>query len=165
MRKSSSYVNNFVNSMVKCGKRAKAYKFYHDTLATLKFQTKESPVTVLENSFIKLKPIIRVVPFKRGARSRHLPLETTARKQRCSVIKWILRSSQEGTSRKLSLKLANTVWKTSQDKGSAIDKKRNYYKLGVENKRTLKALKVWRWFRFKKKRRLWKRFRNFLSVR
>ncbi len=35
-------------------------------MATLKFQTKESPITVLENSFIKLKPIIRVVPFKRG---------------------------------------------------------------------------------------------------
>lgn len=166
VHKSSSYINNFVNSMVKRGKKAKAYKFYHNTLATLKFQTKESPITILENSFIKLKPIIRVVPFKRGARSRHLPLETTPRKQRCAVVKWIIRSSNEGSSRNLFSKLANTVWKASQDKGSAIEKKKNYYKLGVQNKRTLKALKVWRWFRKRrKKRRLWRRFRNFFSRR
>jgi len=87
MHKSKSYINNFVNSMVKCGKRAKAYKFYHNTLCTLKFQTGQTPIDVVEHSFLKLKPIIRVVPFKRGARSRHLPLETYPQKQRCSVIK------------------------------------------------------------------------------
>lgn len=87
MHKSKSYINNFVNSMVKCGKRAKAYKFYHATLCALKFQTNESPITLVERSFLKLKPIIRVVPFKRGARSRYLPLETYPQKQRCSVVK------------------------------------------------------------------------------
>jgi len=87
MHKSKSYINNFVNSIVKCGKRAKAYNFYHATLCALKFQTAQSPITLVEQSFLKLKPIIRVVPFKRGARSRHLPLETYPQKQRCSVVK------------------------------------------------------------------------------
>lgn len=87
MLRSSSDFGNFVNSMVKCGNRAKAYKFYHYALCILKHKTKSDPIALFEKSFIKLKPAIRVVPFKRGARARLLPLGTFPRKQLCRVVK------------------------------------------------------------------------------
>lgn len=96
----------------------------------LKAKSSNNPQALFDLAFKKLKPWIKVVPFKRGSKARYLPLAITTQKQRAISVKWLLTSVASGGVSDMSWKLASIISKTVRDKGTARDKKASYYKLG-----------------------------------
>ena len=133
--------DQFINLLMKDGKKAKATALIHETLKVLKSSfPNESPTDLLNKAVAKASPLLKLVSQKKGSKSVQLPTPLTLRQQRRFGIMWIIQGAQKRqiTDKKLKYtfgtRLAQEVIGVLQGSCFSIDKKRELYKHALMNK-------------------------------
>ena len=134
--------DQFVNLLMKDGKKAKAAALVHETFIALKTKfPNDSPMDLLTRAVSKASPLLKLVSKKRGSKSIQVPMPLTIPQQRRFGILWIIngakkRSVKETNSSKyvFGRKLAEEIIGVLQGSALAIEKKKELYTHALQNK-------------------------------
>jgi small subunit ribosomal protein S7 len=133
--------DQFINLLMKDGKKAKAAALLDDVFLILKKSfPNESPQDLLGKAVARASPLLKLVSQKKGSKSIQIPTPLDLKQQRRFGILWIIKGAQKRITRqnsrylfgdKLALEILGVLKGTNT---FAIDKKREVYTLALQNK-------------------------------
>lgn len=135
--------DQFVNLLMKDGKKAKAASVVHEALLVLKSNyPSDSPIDLLNKAVAKASPLLKLKSQKRGSKSIQIPTPLTIKQQRRFGILWIIKGASKRSVRNtgkyvFGTKLAQEIIGVLQGSCFAIDKKKELYTHALVNKANL----------------------------
>lgn len=132
------YHTIFLGSLIFNGKKLKAFNNFLKIKQGLKLKELFDPYIIFLVSMMKVTPDINFLFLKLGGASIGVPMPISERKKVMFGIKWVLKLLKD-KHKVLSIPLiVDLLVSTLYDKGIALEKKQNIYKLGSQNRHLLK---------------------------
>jgi small subunit ribosomal protein S7 len=139
---SSRLVAQVINKVMNDGKKSTAEAIVYDALAVLSERSGKDPVESLETSIKALTPVLEVRSRRVGGATYQVPVEVNPARRQSLSIRWlILYSTQRGSEKQMTGKLANELMDAANNRGGAIKKKEDTHKMAEANK----AFAHYRW--------------------
>jgi small subunit ribosomal protein S7 len=108
----------------------------------IKDKTKDDPVKTLKKAVDNVKPLLEVKSRRVGGATYQVPVEVNPARRQSLGIRWlILYSTQRGSEKQMTGKLANELMDAANNRGGAIKKKEDTHKMAEANK----AFAHYRW--------------------
>jgi small subunit ribosomal protein S7 len=138
-------VARLINRVMKDGKKKTAQKHVYSALKTVKKKLKvDNPVEVLLTAMENIKPNMEVRTRRVGGAAYQVPMPVKGRRKQSLAIRWLIKSAQKRPNKQypvFSQKLAAEIMDAYNNKGGAVDKKRETHRIAESNK----AFSHFRW--------------------
>jgi len=135
MKSSKAIKTHFLNSLIWCGRKVTAEKFFNLILMSLKQLSAINPIDVFYFSTLNLRPLVFLMPVKVGSVTYRTPAPISNHKRRLYAIKFILQSARDSrgsvTVGRISA-LLNSIY--FANKNAASDKKFALYREAMGNR-------------------------------
>jgi len=134
-------VSQFINYLMKSGKKSVAERIFHETMDLIAEQTNEDPLKIFKRALDNVRPHLEVKSRRVGGATYQVPIEVRSERKTALAIRWLLsyaRSrSEKGIPRKLSAELIDAF----NGRGNAVKKKDDTHRMAEANK----AFAHYRW--------------------
>jgi len=139
----SKVVSKFVNAIMLDGKKSIAQNIVYDAIAMLdkKSGDKENGFDMFEKALENVKPVMEVKSRRVGGATYQVPIEVRPVRQQALAIRWIISFARKRNERTMAQRLGNELLEAANNKGSAVKKKEDTYKMAEANK----AFAHYRW--------------------
>jgi small subunit ribosomal protein S7 len=141
IRYSNVTVQNFINRMMRGGKKSVAQHVMYDTLALIEERAKRNPIDVFDQAMRNVMPTIEVKPRRVGGATIQVPVEIAPERRMTLTMRWILGASRSRGGKSMAEKLAGELMDAAQGQGSAIKKREDTHKMAEANR----AFAHYRW--------------------
>lgn len=139
--KQKSTLEKFINILMVDGKKVTSEKIVSKVFLNLKKELGMNPLEVFLVAIENVKPLIEVRPRRIAGKTYQIPMEISPNKQLNLAIKWIIESARNGSANNIVDNLTVELRNAYEDKGSAVRKKQDLYKLALVNR----AFTHYRW--------------------
>lgn len=133
-RYNSVNVQNFINRVLRRGKKSLATRLVYDAFDIIEERTKRSPLEVFEQAFKNVAPIVEVKPRRVGGATYQVPMEVPPYRRFALASRWILMAAQSRSGRSFSEKLAGELIDASTGAGSAMRRRDEVHKMAEANR-------------------------------
>jgi small subunit ribosomal protein S7 len=131
----SPLVTQFINNIVRRGKRRLAERVLYDALAVVGERSGgQEALAVFKKAVDNVKPILEVKSRRIGGANYQVPVEVTADRRISLAIRWLIAYSRERSERSMAEKLANEFLQAAKNEGGAVRKKIDTHKMAEANK-------------------------------
>jgi small subunit ribosomal protein S7 len=131
----SSLVTQFINNIVRRGKRRLAESLIYDALAVVGERSGgQDALTVFKKAVDNVKPVLEVKSRRIGGANYQVPVEVTPERRVSLAIRWLIAFSKERSEKSMAEKLANEFMQAAKNEGGAIRKKIDTHKMAEANK-------------------------------
>ncbi|MGM0533781.1 MAG: 30S ribosomal protein S7 [Campylobacterota bacterium] len=139
----SKVVSKFVNAIMLDGKKSIAQNIVYGAMEILdkKSGEKENGFTMFEKALENVKPVMEVKSRRVGGATYQVPIEVRPVRQQALAIRWIISFARKRNERTMVERLGNELLEAANNKGSAVKKKEDTYKMAEANK----AFAHYRW--------------------
>lgn len=140
----SKLLTRFINKVMQSGKKSVAQQLVYQALATIKEQSKQEPLAILEKAIANTAPKMEVRPRRIGGASYQVPVEVRGDRKEALAIRWILSGARSRSNREyhsFGKKLAAELLDAANNTGVAIKKKDDTQKVAQANR----AFSHFRW--------------------
>ena len=128
-------VAQFINYLMKQGKKSKAEKIFYGSLDIISEQLKtDNPVDVFKKALSNVSPILEVKSKRIGGATYQVPMEVSDSRKRSLAMRWILGFSRGRKGKTMANRLAAELIAASNNEGSSIKKKEDTHKMAEANK-------------------------------
>jgi small subunit ribosomal protein S7 len=127
-------VQNFINRVIKHGKKSVATRSVYDAFDLIEARTKQNPVEVFEQAFKNVSPIMEVKPRRVGGATYQVPMEVPHHRRFALASRWILQAARDRSGRSFSEKLAAELIDAANNTGPAIRKREETHKMAEANR-------------------------------
>ncbi len=127
-------VSQFVNKVMKQGKKTTAQKIVYGAFDIIKAQTKKEPLEVFKAAIENASPLVEVKPKRIGGATYQVPMEVRGERRLALAIKWILDGARAKKGKPMAEKLAQELIDCVNNQGSAIKKKTDTHRMAEANK-------------------------------
>ena len=127
-------VTKFVNSLMEQGKKSLAEKIFYGALEELEKKTGEEPLKIFKKALSNVKPAVEVKSRRIGGATYQIPVEVRPNRRQSLAIRWIRDNAKTRAGKTMGLKLAEELIDASQNRGGAVKKKEDVYKMAEANK-------------------------------
>ncbi|MDQ1278000.1 MAG: small subunit ribosomal protein [Thermodesulfobacteriota bacterium] len=127
-------VAQFVNNLLKQGKKSTAESILYGALDLIEKRVKESPVEVFEKALNNVKPVIEVKSRRVGGSTYQVPTEVQPSRRVALAIRWLITHAKERTDKTMREKLAAELIDAANNRGAAIKKREAVHKMAEANK-------------------------------
>ena len=134
VRFNSVLVQNFINRMMRNGKRSTAATLMYDAMDMIEAKTKRYPLEVFELAVKNLSPVMEVKPRRVGGATYQVPMEVPSDRRISLASRWILQAAQSRSGKSFSEKLAAELMDAANNAGSAIRKREETHKMAEANR-------------------------------
>ena len=134
-------VTQFVNSMMRDGKKSTAESIMYDTLEAIEQRTGEEPVKLFVRAIDNLRPAVEVRSRRVGGSTYQVPVEVRQERRTALAIRWLLQASRSRGEKTMTERLTNELLDASNNRGSAIRRKDETHRMAEANK----AFAHYRW--------------------
>jgi len=138
-------VARLINRVMKDGKKKTAQKHVYRALEIVKKKLKvDDPVEVFLRALENIKPSMEVRSRRVGGAAYQVPMPVKGRRKQSLAIKWLIKFAQNRPNKQyktFSQKLASEIMDASNNRGGAVDKKRETLRIAESNK----AFSHFRW--------------------
>ena len=134
-------VSRLVNRLMNDGKKSVVEKAVYAAFADLEKKLKRSPVEIFKEALENITPKIEVRSRRIGGATYQIPVEVSARRGSALALKWLKTSIENIKGRELSNKLVTVVLESLENKGWAVKKREEVFKMAEANK----AFAHYRW--------------------
>ncbi len=134
VRYNSTLVQNFINRIMKCGKRSTATRLVYAAMDTLSQKTGKEGLEVLEKALQNVGPVMEVRPRRVGGATYQVPMEVTAERRQTLAMRWIIDASRARTGKDFSEDLAAELMDAYNNTGTAIRKREETHKMAEANR-------------------------------
>ena len=127
-------VAQFINNIMKRGKKHLAQRVLYDAFAVIEERTKSNGVDVFRKALQNTRPMLEVKARRVGGATYQVPTEVREARSVALAIRWLINYASERKDRSMSHKLAAELIAASNGEGSAIKKKEDTHKMAEANK-------------------------------
>ncbi|NJN63574.1 MAG: 30S ribosomal protein S7 [Acidobacteria bacterium] len=137
----SVLVTQFINVMMKNGKRTVAARTFYTAMERIQDKTGDDPVKVFKKAVDNVKPAMEVKSRRVGGSNYQVPVEVSPKRRRSLAFRWLITYSLSRPERTMIEKLAAELLDAANFRGNAMKKKDDVHRMAEANK----AFAHYRW--------------------
>jgi small subunit ribosomal protein S7 len=137
----SLVVQEFINRMMRRGKKSVATSVMYRSLDLVAERAKRDAMEVFDQALKNVAPMIEVKPRRVGGATYQVPVEVPPDRRMTLAMRWILTAARTRAGKSMSEKLASELMDASNNTGSAIKKREETHKMAEANR----AFAHYRW--------------------
>ncbi|HEY66933.1 MAG: 30S ribosomal protein S7 [Chloroflexi bacterium] len=141
IRYNSVMVAQFINKIMKKGKKSLATRIMYDALDIVQERTKRPPLEVMEEAVRNVSPVLEVKPRRVGGSTYQIPVEVPPHRQVSLAMRWLLAAARNRPGKSMAERLAGELIDAARGTGAAVKKKENTHKMAEANR----AFAHYRW--------------------
>ena len=130
----SIMVSQFINQVMRKGKKTIAQKVVYKAFEIVKKETKEKPLEVFEKALENAAPLVEVKSRRIGGATYQVPKEVKGKRRLSLAMRWIIDAAKTKKGKPMEQKLAREIVQAFKDEGDAIRKKINLHKMAEANR-------------------------------
>jgi len=130
----SLHVAQFINYVMRDGKKSVAEKVVYDAFDEIKEKTKEDPVVIFDTAILNVGPSMEVRSRRVGGANYQIPYEARPERKLALAMRWIIEATRGKSGTSMSHKLAQELIAGSNNEGEAMKKKENVHRMAEANK-------------------------------
>jgi small subunit ribosomal protein S7 len=130
----SVLVSRFINKIMKGGKKSLAQRILYQAMETIKKNTKQEPLEILERAIENVSPLIEVKPQRVGGATYQVPKEVKGERKESLAMRWIIKVAGAKSAKTMEERLAEEIIKAYNNEGEAVKKKINMHKMAEANR-------------------------------
>ncbi|MBN2036605.1 MAG: 30S ribosomal protein S7 [Chitinispirillaceae bacterium] len=131
----SPLVTQFVNNIIRRGKRRLSERLFYDALAIINARSGgQDAITIFKKAVDNVKPVLEVKSRRIGGANYQVPIEVPAERRISLAIRWLITYAKERSEKSMAEKLANEFMQAAKNEGGAIRKKIDTHKMAEANK-------------------------------
>ena len=134
VRYNNENVQNFINRVVRRGKKSVATTVVYDAFDLIEERTKRSALETFESAIKNVSPILEVKPRRVGGATYQIPMEVPPYRRFALASRWILQGARARSGRSFAEKLAGELIDAANNTGSAIRKREDTHKMAEANR-------------------------------
>jgi small subunit ribosomal protein S7 len=134
VRFGSEQVQNFINRVIRRGKRSVATTIVYDAFDMIEDRSKRSSLEIFELAIKNVSPILEVKPRRVGGATYQIPMEVPPYRRFALASRWILQGAMARSGKTFSEKLAGELLDAANNTGSAIRKREETHKMAEANR-------------------------------
>jgi len=127
-------VTKFINAVMKQGKKSTAETIFYGALEIVEKKTSEEGIKVFKKAMNNVKPAVEVKSRRIGGATYQVPIEVRPARRQSLAIRWIRDYSRERSGKNMMEKLAEEFIDAANNRGGAVKKKEDVYKMAEANK-------------------------------
>ena len=127
-------VSQFINKVMKSGKKTIAQKIVYGAFSIIKEKTKKEPIEIFRLAIENASPLLEVKPKRIGGATYQVPMEVRGERKLALAIRWILDAARSKKGKAMAEKLSQELIDASNNQGSAIKKKADTHRMAEANK-------------------------------
>lgn len=130
----SVHVQNFINRVIKRGKKSIATSLVYDSFDIIEERTKRNPLEVFDQAIKNVSPVMEVKPRRVGGATYQVPMEVPAYRRFALAARWIIQATNSRSGKSFSEKLAAELIDAANNTGNAIRKREETHKMAEANR-------------------------------
>ena len=134
VRFNNEHVQNFINRVVRKGKKSVATTVVYDAFDLIEDRTKRSSLEIFELAIKNVSPVLEVKPRRVGGATYQIPMEVPPYRRFSLASRWILQGAIARSGKSFSEKLAGELIDAANNTGSAIRKREDTHKMAEANR-------------------------------
>ena len=127
-------VSEFVNNIMKNGKKHTARRILYDAFGIIEERTKANGLDVFKKAVSNTRPILEVKARRVGGATYQVPTEVRGGRSTALAIRWLISYAGSRKERSMAHKLASEFIAASNGEGSSIKKKEETHRMAEANK-------------------------------
>ncbi len=127
-------VSQFINCVMKQGKKHLARRIIYDSFAMIEDRTKIPGLDVFKKAVNNTRPILEVKARRVGGATYQVPTEVRGARSVALAMRWLITYANDRKDKSMSQKLAAEFIAASNGEGNAIKKKEDTHKMAEANK-------------------------------
>jgi len=127
-------VSQFINKVMKSGKKTIAQKIVYGAFEIIKDKTKKEPLEIFKLAIENASPLLEVKPKRIGGATYQVPMEVRGERKLALATKWILDAARGKKGKPMAEKLSEELILASKNEGSAMKKKADTHRMAEANK-------------------------------
>ncbi len=141
VRYNSVLVSQFINALMKDGKRSTAARIMYDAMAMMGERMDRPPLEVLEEAMKNVSPALEVKPRRVGGSTYQIPVEVTSRRQASLAMRWLVGAAHNRPGKSMAEKLGTELMDAANGTGTAVKKREDTHRMAEANR----AFAHYRW--------------------
>ena len=137
----STLVSNFINVVMKQGKKSTAESAVYKALEKIRERTSEDPLKVFKKAIDNVKPTLEVKSRRVGGSNYQVPIEVRPERRTSLSLRWLVSFARSRPEKTMTDKLAAELLEASQNRGGAVKKREDTHRMADANK----AFAHYRW--------------------
>ena len=137
----SPMLQDFINRMMRDGKKSVATRVMYASLDLVADRTKREAMEVLDQAMKNVAPIIEVKPRRVGGATYQVPVEVSSARRQTLAMRWLLAAARSRAGRSMAEKMAGELMDAANNTGAAVKKKEETHKMAEANR----AFAHYRW--------------------
>jgi len=131
---SSVLVAQFINNLLRKGKKSVAESILYDAFDIIENKMKEPPLDVFERAMDNVKPVLEVKSRRIGSATYQVPTEVTPVRRTALAIRWLIGNAQSRVGKSMKEKLAAEFMDAASGRGASVKKREDTHKMAEANK-------------------------------
>ncbi len=127
-------VSQFINKVMKSGKKTIAQKIVYDSFNIIKEKTQKEPLEIFNKAIENVSPLLEVKPKRVGGATYQVPMEVRQERKLDLAIKWILDAARSKKGKGMAIKLSDELMSAANNEGNAMKKKTDTHRMAEANK-------------------------------
>jgi len=127
-------VSNFINYVMRSGKKSMATRMVYDAFDMVEERTKRSGLEIFEQAMKNVAPVMEVKPRRVGGATYQIPMEVPTFRRFALASRWILQAARSRSGKSFPEKLAAELLDASNNTGTAIRKREESHKMAEANR-------------------------------
>lgn len=127
-------VSQFINKVMKDGKKTIAQKIVYGAFDIIKEKTKKEPLEIFKLAIENASPLLEVKPKRIGGATYQVPMEVRGERKLALATKWILDGARAKKGKPMAEKLSEELILASKNEGIAMKKKADTHRMAEANK-------------------------------
>ena len=138
---SSALVTQFVNSLMKKGKKSIAENIFYGAMDHVEKVTSKPGLEMFQQALTNVKPVVEVKSRRVGGSTYQVPIEVRANRRVALGIRWIISYALLRGEHTMAEKLGAELIAAAKGEGAAVKKKEDTHRMAEANK----AFAHYRW--------------------
>ncbi|UCC78559.1 MAG: 30S ribosomal protein S7 [Candidatus Zixiibacteriota bacterium] len=130
----STLVTQFVNGIMKRGKKSVAEGIFYDAIDSIEKKANQSGLEVFQKAMNNVKPMLEVKSRRVGGANYQVPVEVRPARRTALAIRWIISYSRARSEKTMAEKLAAEILAASRNEGASVKKKDDTHRMAEANK-------------------------------
>lgn len=127
-------VTKFINGLMIQGKKSAAEKIFYGAISLVEKKAGEEGLKVFKKALNNVKPVVEVKSRRIGGATYQVPVEVRPNRKQSLAIRWLRDYAKERSGKSMMEKLADEMLDAANNRGGAIKKKEDVYKMAEANK-------------------------------
>jgi small subunit ribosomal protein S7 len=123
-----------ISTLMEKGKKAVAESVFYGALKVVEEKVGEDGLKVFKKALSNIKPAVEVKSRRIGGATYQIPVEVRPARRQSLALRWLRTYASARTGKNMMEKLADEIIDASNNRGGAIKKREDVYKMADANK-------------------------------